>query len=153
MRYSAPPAQCTVAENGARGVCCTRRSGISSVLYVACLLVSRQTLPGTHKTGSTGKVLRGDINVLLVGDPGTSKSQLLQYVNKVAPRGMYTSGKGSSAAGLTAAVVKDPASNEFYLEGAHTHARARTRTHTRVRTHTSSLERKIIVQYLLSLRH
>jgi hypothetical protein len=72
---------------------------------------------------------------------------------QVAPIGVYTSGKGSSAAGLTAAVVKDPASNEFYLEGAHTHARARTRTHTRVRTHTSSLERKIIVQYLLSLRH
>ena len=48
------------------------------------------------------------INILLCGDPGTSKSQLLQYAVKLAPRGMYTSGKGSSAVGLTAYVTKDP---------------------------------------------
>ncbi|CAG8668974.1 13903_t:CDS:2, partial [Ambispora leptoticha] len=59
---------------------------------------------------------RGDINVLLVGDPGTSKSQLLQYVHKIAPRGVYTSGKGSSAVGLTAYVTRDPDTRQIVLE-------------------------------------
>ena len=54
-----------------------------------------------------GSSLRGDINVLLVGDPGTAKSELLKYVSRVAPRGLFTSGRGSTAAGLTAAVVKE----------------------------------------------
>lgn len=64
-----------------------------------------------------GMRLRGDINVLLLGDPGTAKSQLLKFVEKVAPIAVYTSGKGSSAAGLTAVVQRDPVSREFYLEG------------------------------------
>lgn len=59
---------------------------------------------------------RGELNVLLCGDPGTSKSQMLQYVHKIAPRGIYTSGKGSSAVGLTASVTKDPETNQHVLE-------------------------------------
>ncbi len=51
--------------------------------------------------------IRGDMNVLLIGDPGTAKSQLLQYVSRVAPRGLYTSGRGTTAAGLTAAVLRE----------------------------------------------
>jgi replicative DNA helicase Mcm len=54
-----------------------------------------------------GSTLRGDINMLLVGDPGTAKSELLKYVSRVAPRALYTSGRGTTAAGLTAAVVRE----------------------------------------------
>lgn len=60
--------------------------------------------------------LRGDINVLLVGDPGTAKSQFLKQTSAVHPRAVYTSGKSSSAAGLTAAVVKDTETGEFTIE-------------------------------------
>ena len=55
--------------------------------------------------------------MLLLGDPGTAKSQLLKFVEKVSPIGVYTSGKGSSAAGLTASVMRDPASRNFIMEG------------------------------------
>ncbi|KAG8801590.1 minichromosome maintenance protein 5 [Serendipita sp. 398] len=79
---------------------------------VACLLMG-----GSRKMLPDGMRLRGDINVLLLGDPGTAKSQLLKFVEKVAPIAVYTSGKGSSAAGLTAVVQRDPISREFYLEG------------------------------------
>jgi len=51
--------------------------------------------------------IRGEMNSLLIGDPGTAKSQLLQYVAKIAPRGLYTSGRGTTAAGLTAAVIRE----------------------------------------------
>lgn len=61
--------------------------------------------------------IRGDINVLLLGDPGTAKSQFLKYVEKTAHRAVYTTGKGASAVGLTAAVHKDPVTREWTLEG------------------------------------
>ena len=57
-----------------------------------------------------------DAGGVQVGDPATSKSQMLKYVHKVAPRGIYTSGKGSSAVGLTAYITKDPETNESVLE-------------------------------------
>ncbi|EPR79566.1 DNA replication licensing factor MCM [Spraguea lophii 42_110] len=60
--------------------------------------------------------LRGDINVLLLGDPGIAKSQLLKFIHLISPISVYTSGKGSSAAGLTASVIKDK-NGDFYLEG------------------------------------
>lgn len=60
--------------------------------------------------------IRGEPNVLLIGDPGTGKSQILKYIATLAPRGLYTSGKGSTAAGLTAAVIKDPTTGELNLE-------------------------------------
>ncbi|KAN0100809.1 MCM2/3/5 family domain containing protein [Tylopilus felleus] len=79
---------------------------------ITCLLFG-----GSKKVLPDGMRLRGDINVLLLGDPGTAKSQLLKFVEKVAPIAVYTSGKGSSAAGLTASVQRDAVSREFYLEG------------------------------------
>jgi replicative DNA helicase Mcm len=60
----------------------------------------------TKKLGD-GSTRRGDLNVFLVGDPGTAKSEMLKFAAKIAPRGMYTSGRGSTAAGLTAAVIRD----------------------------------------------
>ncbi|CAI5529343.1 unnamed protein product [Closterium sp. Naga37s-1] len=79
---------------------------------IACLLFG-----GARKLLPDGARLRGDINVLLIGDPSTAKSQFLKFVEKTAPIAVYTSGKGSSAAGLTASVIRDASSREFYLEG------------------------------------
>ncbi|GAO17380.1 uncharacterized protein UV8b_00183 [Ustilaginoidea virens] len=75
-----------------------------------------QLMSGVHKTTPEGMQLRGDINICIVGDPSTSKSQFLKYVCSFAPRAVYTSGKASSAAGLTAAVVKDEETGEFTIE-------------------------------------
>uniref|UniRef100_A0A667ZCM4 DNA replication licensing factor MCM4 n=1 Tax=Myripristis murdjan TaxID=586833 RepID=A0A667ZCM4_9TELE len=77
-----------------------------------------QLFGGTRKDFSqTGRGnFRAEINILLCGDPGTSKSQLLQYVFNLVPRGQYTSGKGSSAVGLTAYVMKDPETRQLVLQ-------------------------------------
>ncbi|ELV10220.1 DNA replication licensing factor MCM6 [Tupaia chinensis] len=71
---------------------------------------------GVPKTTGEGTSLRGDINVCIVGDPSTAKSQFLKHVEEFSPRAVYTSGKASSAAGLTAAVVRDEESHEFVIE-------------------------------------
>uniref|UniRef100_A0A7C5YST7 DNA helicase n=1 Tax=Ignisphaera aggregans TaxID=334771 RepID=A0A7C5YST7_9CREN len=71
---------------------------------------------GNQKILPDSTRVRGDIHVLIIGDPGTAKSQLLQYVSRIAPRAVYTTGKGATAAGLTAAVIRDKQSGEYYLE-------------------------------------
>lgn len=71
---------------------------------------------GTRRVREDGITLRGDLNILLLGDPGIAKSQMLKFIEVVSPISVYTSGKGSSAAGLTASIIKDR-NNDFYLEG------------------------------------
>jgi len=66
-----------------------------------------QLFSGVTKHLPDGSRIRGDLHMLLIGDPGTGKSQLLSYIRNIAPRSVYTSGKGSSSAGLTAAAVRD----------------------------------------------
>ncbi|KAH9977611.1 mis5 protein [Lactifluus volemus] len=75
-----------------------------------------QLMGGVHKQTPEGMHLRGDINICIVGDPSTSKSQFLKYICAFLPRAVYTSGKASSAAGLTAAVVKDEETGDFTIE-------------------------------------
>lgn len=72
---------------------------------------------GVTRTTNDGMKIRGDMNICLMGDPGVAKSQLLKYIARIAPRGVYSTGKGSSGVGLTAAVTKDPVTNEMVLEG------------------------------------
>lgn len=72
---------------------------------------------GVQKNYQDSHKIRGDINVLLLGDPGLAKSQFLKYVEQTFPRTVYTTGKGASAVGLTASVRRDPTSKEWTLEG------------------------------------
>ena len=82
-----------------------------------------QLLGGTIKEPATdasadfkGPKIRSELNILLCGDPGTSKSQLLKYVYDLVPRAQYTSGKGSSAVGLTAYITKDADTKDLVLQ-------------------------------------
>ncbi|KYK57326.1 DNA replication licensing factor mcm2 [Drechmeria coniospora] len=72
---------------------------------------------GVAKTTKGQHHIRGDINVLLLGDPGTAKSQVLKYVEKTAHRAVFATGQGASAVGLTASVRRDPLTSEWTLEG------------------------------------
>lgn len=83
---------------------------IKTAIALAMFGGQEKNVKGKHR-------LRGDINVLLLGDPGTAKSQFLKYVEKTGQRAVYTTGKGASAVGLTAAVHKDPVTREWTLEG------------------------------------
>ncbi|CAI9275262.1 unnamed protein product [Lactuca saligna] len=83
---------------------------IKTAIALAMFGGQEKNVNGKHR-------LRGDINVLLLGDPGTAKSQFLKYVEKTGQRAVYTTGKGASAVGLTAAVHKDPVTREWTLEG------------------------------------
>ena len=83
------------------------KTAVGLSLFGGC---AKQGGGGTHR-------VRGDINILLLGDPGTAKSQVLKYAEKTAPRSVYTTGKGASAVGLTAGVHKDPLTKEWTLEG------------------------------------
>ena len=78
---------------------------------VACQLVG-----GSRKRMQDGCIKRGDIHNLLIGDPGVGKSQILKFVAQASPIAVYTSGKGSSSAGLTASVLKDPTTQSFVVE-------------------------------------
>ena len=72
---------------------------------------------GITKEMNDGMKIRGQLNALLMGDPGVAKSQLLKHISTFAPRGIYTTGKGSSGVGLTAAVIRDKSTGEVVLEG------------------------------------
>ena len=82
-------------------------------LKMACAL---SIFGGTRKPRLGGSFKRGDIHVLFVGDPGTGKSEILKSAVEISPRGLYTSGKGSSGVGLTAAVIKDTETGQMNLE-------------------------------------
>lgn len=75
-----------------------------------------QLMGGVRKQRNDGVTTRGDIHILLVGDPGSGKSQIIRRIQKVAPKGKYVAGKGASGAGLTASVVRDEFLSDWALE-------------------------------------
>jgi len=94
-------------------------SSISPVIYGNWEIkeaIALALFGGVPKLMPDGTKIRGDIHVLIIGDPGTAKSQMLQFAARVSPRAVYTTGKGSTAAGLTAAVVREKITGDFVLE-------------------------------------
>ena len=75
-----------------------------------------QMVGGTTLNLQDGVKMRGDLNIMLMGDPGIAKSQLLKSMTRIYPLAIYTNGKGSSSVGLTAAVIRDELTKEFQLE-------------------------------------
>ena len=92
---------------------CPEIFGMEEVKMALLLLM----VGGVTKEMNDGMKIRGNLNSLLMGDPGVAKSQLLKHIANFSPRGIYTTGKGSSGVGLTAAVVKDQVTGELVLEG------------------------------------
>ena len=92
---------------------CPEIFGMDEVKKALLLLM----VGGVTKEMVDGMKIRGNINVLLMGDPGIAKSQMLKHISTFAPRGIYTTGKGSSGVGLTAAVTRDSVTKELVLEG------------------------------------
>lgn len=106
-----PDIRKNIYDSIAPSICASEKDVVQDVkCALACLLFG-----GSRKYLPDGTRMRGDINMLLLGDPGTAKSQFLKFAEKVAPIAVYTSGKGSSAAGLTAAIIRDK--DGFALEG------------------------------------
>jgi DNA replication licensing factor MCM7 len=97
--YAADP---KIYEKLAKSIC-PEIYGMEDVKKALLLLM----VGGSTVTMSDGMKIRGDLNVALIGDPGVAKSQLLKHIAHITPRGIYTTGKGSSGAGLTAAVMRD----------------------------------------------
>ena len=86
-----------------------------SILYRQIDILNVSLLGEAKNPGQKHRV-RGDLNVLLCGDPGTAKSQFLKYIEKTAPRPVFTTGQGASAVGLTAYVQRSPVTKEWTLE-------------------------------------
>lgn len=78
--------------------------------------IALQLFGGVKKTREDGVKSRGDLHILLIGEPGTGKSQMLKFTGELAPKGRYVVGKSSTGAGLTASVVKEESTGEFSLE-------------------------------------